>query len=122
MAARAVGGDLARLRRSFRPGHVAVLGIYLFLQAAYLFHGALGSARYYESLTPFVALGAAHGVELVGRHRRWIARSVFVVAFSRLLVLSVRFCGWEVPTRPARSAGAHTAPHVTGRRRGPQPS
>jgi len=97
------------LRRAFRIGHVVPVGICVFLEAAYLLRGALGSARYYESLTPFVALAAAHGVRVLGARRRWIARSVFVVAFARLLLLSTRFCGWEESVRRPSSAGARSS-------------
>ncbi len=51
----------AGLRRAWRPSYAIPLGIYLFLTAAFLLKGALGSARYYESLMPFVALSAAQG-------------------------------------------------------------
>ncbi len=96
-------------RRAWRVGHVVPLGICLFLEAAYLFRGALGSARYYESLTPFVALGAAHGVRVLGARRRWLARLAFAVAFSRLLVLSARFCGWTSAVRATPPAGARAS-------------
>ena len=45
------------------------LGIYLFLLVSYTFKGALGSARYYESLTPFVCISAAYGASVIGE--RW---------------------------------------------------
>ena len=101
-------------RRAWRVGWVAPIGIYIFLEAAYSFRGALGSARYYESLTPFVAIAAAHGIRALGARRRWLARLAFAVAFSRLLVLSSRFCGWSTSLRRAPAAGAQAA--ATSRR------
>ncbi|MGO9000015.1 MAG: hypothetical protein ACLQVI_42355 [Polyangiaceae bacterium] len=86
------------LRRAWRPSHVVPLGIYLFLMGAYLFKGALGSARYYESLTPFVALSAAHGACVIGSRRRWIAPALFVLASSQLLHLSAQLCRWTWPS------------------------
>lgn len=97
------------VRRAWRIGHVVPLGIFLFLEVAYAFHGALGSARYYESLTPFVALAAAHGIGALGERRRWLERLAFVVAFGRLLVLSSRFCGWTATAPRAPSAGARVS-------------
>lgn len=57
------------LHRAWRVGSFVPLGIYLFLLASYTFKGALGSARYYESLTPFVCISAAYGAATLGA--RW---------------------------------------------------
>jgi uncharacterized membrane protein YGL010W len=89
------------LRRAWRPSYVIPLGIYLFLTGAYLFKGALGSARYYESLTPFVALSAAHGACVIGSRRRWIAGALFVLASWQLLSLSAQLCRWTWPSTEA---------------------
>ena len=94
------------LPRAWRPSFVLPAGIYLFLVGAYLGKGALGSARYYESLTPFVALGAAHGVCAITRWR-WIGRGVFAAAALQLSALSVELCLW---TWPPAQAEARTTP------------
>lgn len=86
------------LRRAWRPSHVVPLGIYLFLLGAYLFKGALGSARYYESLTPFVALSAAQGACALGSRWRWIAPAVFALASFQLVSLSAQLCRWTWPS------------------------
>jgi hypothetical protein len=96
----------AGLRRAWRPSHVIPLGIYLFLVGAYLFKGALGSARYYESLTPFVALSAAHGACVVGARWRWIAPALFLAASLQLAALSVQLFLWTWPS----DFSAHVAP------------
>jgi hypothetical protein len=89
---------LAGMRRSWRPGHVIPLGIYLFLLGAYAFKGALGSARYYESLMPFVALSAAHGACSVGARWRWLAPALFLVASLQLVTLSAQLFLWTWPS------------------------
>jgi hypothetical protein len=86
------------LRRAWRPSYVIPLGIYLFLMGAYVFKGALGSARYYESLTPFVALSAAHGVCALGSRRRWVAPALFALASWQLVQLSAQLCRWTWPS------------------------
>jgi hypothetical protein len=102
----------AGLRRAWRPSHVIPLGIYLFLLAAYAFKGALGSARYYESLMPFVALSAAHGACVVGARWRWIVPALFLVASLQLVALSTQLFLWTwppsatLPSSPATGAGA----------------
>ncbi len=100
----------AGLRRAWRPSHVVPLGIYLFLQGAYVFKGALGSARYYESLTPFVALAAAHGVCTLGARWRWIVPAVFAAASLQLVSLTTQLFFWTWP--PNLSA---EAPHAVVR-------
>lgn len=94
----------AGLRRAWRPSHVIPLGIYLFLVGAFVFKGALGSARYYESLMPFVALSAAHGACLVGTRWRWIAPAVFLAASLQLAALSVQLFLWTWPSNPTAQA------------------
>ncbi len=86
------------LRRAWRPSYAVPLGIYLFLMGAYLFKGALGSARYYESLTPFVALSAAHGACAVGSRRRWMVPAIFALASWQLISLSAQLCRWTWPS------------------------
>ncbi len=89
------------LRRAWRPSYVVPLGIYLFLIGAYAFKGALGSARYYESLTPFVALAAAHGAGAIGQRQRWLAPALFAVASWQLVTLSEQLCRWTWPQSAA---------------------
>jgi hypothetical protein len=86
------------LRRALRPSAAIPLGVYLFLLGAYLFKGTLGSARYYESLTPFVAVSAAHGAAIIGSRRRWFANAAFVAASSQLVSLSVQLFRWTWPS------------------------
>jgi hypothetical protein len=97
---------LAGLYRAWRPSHVIPLGIYLFLVGAYLFKGALGSARYYESLTPFVALSAAHGACSVARRWRWIAPAVFLAASLQLVTLSAQLFLWTWPSSVSTQGSA----------------
>ncbi len=87
----------AGVRRAWRASWVLPLGIYLFLQAAWLSKGALGSARYYESLVPFVAIAAAHGVDRLSASRKWVASSIFALAFVQLAMISSRTLPWSSP-------------------------
>jgi hypothetical protein len=103
----------AGLRRAWRPSYVVPLGIYLFLLGAYVCKGALGSARYYESLMPFVALAAAHGACSVGARWRWIAPAVFLAASLQLAALSVQLFLWTWP--PGVNATTPPAPVQGGR-------
>lgn len=75
------------MRRAWRPSFVVPLGIYVFLLASYTFKGALGSARYYESLTPFVCIAAAHGASIVGERWRRAAPLVFAAALVHVVWL-----------------------------------
>lgn len=100
----------AGLRRAWRPSHVIPLGIYLFLLGAYAFKGALGSARYYESVTPFVALAAAHGACSVGARWRWIAPAAFLAASVQLVSLTTQLFFWTWPS----NVGAQTSPAASG--------
>ncbi len=72
-------------RRAFRVGFVVPVGIYVFLLASYIGKGVLGSARYYESLTPYVCLSAAYGASVIGERfgARW--RGALPVAFAAVL-------------------------------------
>jgi hypothetical protein len=83
-------------RRAWRTSFVLPLGIYSFLLGAYAFKGAQGGARYYESLTPFVALGAAEGVCSLSRWR-WIGPAVFFAAALQLSALSLELYLWTWP-------------------------
>jgi hypothetical protein len=73
---------LVGARRAWRTGFLVPVGIYLFLLVSYLFKGALGSARYYESLTPYVCISAAYGMSRLGE--RW--RTAQPLAFAAALV------------------------------------
>lgn len=82
------------IRRAWRTGFFVPLGIYVFLLASYMGHGALGSARYYESLTPFVCIAAAYGAWAVGERWRPATLLAFAAAFVhvvRLLLLTGRW-------------------------------
>ncbi len=94
----------AGLRRAWRPSHVIPLGIYLFLLLAYAFKGALGSARYYESLMPFVALSAAHGARSLAARWRGFAPALFLVASLQLVALSTQLFLWTWPSSPTPPA------------------
>ena len=83
------------MRRAWRASFVVPLGIYLFLLASYTFKGALGSARYYESLAPFVCIAAAHGASVVGaRWRRSATTLVFAAALAHVVWLLVLTGRW----------------------------
>jgi hypothetical protein len=84
--------------RTFRPSLLLPVGLYAFLVAAYELRGALGSARYYESLTPFVALAAAQGVYTLGSRWRWARAAMFALASWQLVALSTQLCRWTWPT------------------------
>jgi hypothetical protein len=101
--------SFAGLRRAWRPSHAIPLGIYLFLTGAFLFKGALGSARYYESLMPFVALSAAHGACVLGARWRWIAPAVCAAASLQLAALCIQLFLWTWPPSPSTLArdGGH---------------
>jgi len=81
-------------RRAWRLGYVVPLGIYLFLLASYASKSALGSARYYESMTPFLCISAAYGAATIGERWRWALPLSFGAAFAHvawLLVLTGRW-------------------------------
>jgi hypothetical protein len=105
----------AGVRRAARASWVLPLGIYLFLQAAWLFKGALGSARYYESFVPFVAIAAAYGVDRLSASRKWVASSIFAVAFVQLAIISSRTLPWSWPRPRAdhATAGARSGAPLT---------
>jgi hypothetical protein len=75
------------LRRAWRVGLVVPLGIWLFLVASYTMKGTLGSARYYESLTPFVCVAAAHGACAIGERRRSAMPLAFAAALAHVVWL-----------------------------------
>lgn len=77
---------LLGVRRAWRTGFVVPLGIYLFLLGSYTFKGALASGRYYESLSPFLCIAAAHGAFVVGE--RW--RPATLLAYGAALTHVVR--------------------------------
>jgi hypothetical protein len=77
---------LLGIRRACRTGFVVPLGIYLFLVGSYACKGVLASGRYYESLTPFLCIAAAHGACVVGE--RW--RPATLLAYGAALVHVVR--------------------------------
>jgi hypothetical protein len=86
--------------------------VYLFLLGAYLFKGTLGSARYYESLVPFIALAAAHGASAVGERRRWVVPALFAAAFAQLISLSAQLCRWTWPEAAGHERPVDTS-HAT---------
>jgi hypothetical protein len=81
-------------RRAWRIGFVVPLGIYVFLLVSYSFKGALGSARYYESLTPFVCISAAYGVSAIGERWRPLLPLAFGAAFAHVVWLLLLFNRW----------------------------
>ncbi len=81
-------------RRAWRLGFVVPLGIYLFLLGSYTLKGVLASGRYYESLTPYLCIAAAHGAVVVGEKWRPATLIAFGAAFVhvvRLLLLNGRW-------------------------------
>jgi hypothetical protein len=82
------------VRRAFRLGFVVPLGIYLFLQVSYTFKGMLGSARYYESVTPFVCLSAAYGASVIGERWRKAMPLAFAAAYAHVVWLLVLTGRW----------------------------
>ena len=82
------------LHRAWRAGFFVPLGIYLFLMASFVTQSALGSARYYESLTPFVCLAAAYGVAMIGELRRSALPVAFTAAFAHVVWLLVLIGRW----------------------------
>jgi hypothetical protein len=130
------------IRRVWRPSYLLPVGIYAFLVGANLCKAALGSARYYESLTPYVALAAAHGACILGERRKWIAPALFAAASWQLVGLSEQLCRWTWPAgmsggtmtasspaspaasgAPARAVGvgATSQPPAAGRTQAPHP-
>lgn len=85
---------LLGVRRAFRVGFLVPLGIYVFLLASYLSHGALGSARYYESLAPFVCLSAANGACLIGERRRTALPVAYGAALAHVVWLLALTSRW----------------------------
>ncbi len=81
-------------RRAWRVGFLVPLGIYLFLMVSYLFKGALGSARYYESLTPYVCISAAYGASRIGERWRTAQPLAFAAALAHVVWLLVLTGRW----------------------------
>jgi Dolichyl-phosphate-mannose-protein mannosyltransferase len=81
-------------RRAWRSGFVVPAGIYAFLLVSYTFKGALGSGRYYESLTPFVCISAAYGVSMIGALWRPVMPLAFAAALSDVVWLLLRNGRW----------------------------
>jgi hypothetical protein len=111
----------AGLRRVARPSWVVPLGVYAFLIGAYSLKATLGSARYYESVTPFVALAAAYSACAIGERHRRVAVLVFALASWQLVSLSDQLFAWTWPssaglkaviTKPADADGSSAAGHV----------
>lgn len=82
------------IRRAYRTSFLVPLGIYLFLLGSYSAKAALGSGRYYEALTPFVCLAAAHGAILLGEKRRWAMPMAFGAAFAHATYQMVLLGRW----------------------------
>jgi hypothetical protein len=82
------------IRRAFRVGFLVPLGIYLFLVASYTAKGVLGSARYYESVTPFVCIAAAYGAARIGERWRWALPVCFAAAFAHVVWLLLLTGRW----------------------------
>jgi hypothetical protein len=82
------------IRKAWRTGFIVPLGIYLFLLGSYTFKGALGSGRYYESLTPFVCISTAYGASMLGARRRLATRLAVVAAFVHVVWLLLLTGRW----------------------------
>jgi hypothetical protein len=82
------------LRRAWRVGFVVPLGIYIFLLVSFASKGTLGSARYYESLTPFVCVGAAYGASMLGELWRPAQPLTFMAAFAHVVRLLAQLGNW----------------------------
>jgi hypothetical protein len=85
---------LLGLRRAWRPGFLVPLGIYLFLLGSYTFKGVLASGRYYESLTPYLCVAAAHGVVVIGQRWKPAAPLAFLAAFVHVVRLLLQTGRW----------------------------
>jgi len=85
---------LLGVRRAWRDGFVVPVGIYLFLLASYTFKCALGSGRYYESLTPFVCVSAAYGASVIGERWRAALPVAYGAAFAHVVRLLALSGGW----------------------------
>jgi hypothetical protein len=80
--------------RAWRESLVLPVGIYLFLLGSYAFKGVLGSARYYESLTPYVCLSAGYGAAAIGERWRRALPLVFAAALAHVVWLLVLTGRW----------------------------
>lgn len=78
-------------RAAFRVGSIVPLGIYLFLMASYASKSALSSARYYESLTPFVCIAAAAGGTVLAKRWRGALRVSFALVLAHVVWLLVLY-------------------------------
>jgi len=81
-------------RRAWRTGFVVPLGIYLFLLVSYTFKGVLASGRYYESLTPYLCIAAAHGAVVVGERWRPATLLAYAAAFVHVVRLLLLLGRW----------------------------
>jgi hypothetical protein len=82
------------LPSAWRDSMLLPVGIYLFLLSSYAFKGVLGSARYYESLTPFVCLCAGYGAALIGQRWRRALPVVYAGALVHVVWLMVLMGRW----------------------------
>jgi len=85
---------LLGIRRAWTAGFIVPLGIYVFLLGSYTCKGVLASGRYYESLTPYICIAAAHGAVVLGQRWRPGALLAYAAAFghvAKLLLLTGRW-------------------------------
>jgi hypothetical protein len=75
--------------------------------SSYTFKGALGSARYYESLTPFVCISAAYGASTLGA--RWRPAMPLAVATVLALVWPLVAGTWTFTREAIRLASGSLA-------------
>lgn len=85
---------LIGIRRAWTAGFVVPLGIYLFLLGSYTCKGVLASGRYYESLTPYLCIAAAHGALVIGQRWRPGALLAFAAAFGHVAKLLLLIGRW----------------------------
>jgi hypothetical protein len=85
------------LRRAFRVGSIVPVGIYLFLMASYASKSALSSARYYESLTPFVCFSAACGATVLAERWRHALLVSFAIVFAHVVWLLLLYARTTYP-------------------------
>jgi len=85
---------LLGIRRAWTAGGVVPLGIYLFLLGSYSCKGVLASGRYYESLTPYLCIAAAHGALAIGQRWRPGGLLAFAAAFGHVAKLLLLIGRW----------------------------
>ena len=99
------------VRRALSAGWVVPIGVYSFLLASYLGKGALGGARYYGSITPFLCIAIAVALESLP----WQRCLRLGVAISLVSTTTITF----VRTASAAHASAQTLNDAEARMNAP---